>query len=327
MTKTVVVAGASGFVGRHLIDRLRSRGHTVRAGTRSPERASAVRPGFDWVELDVDRPDTLERAMEGADALVFLVHRMRDAEDNLEDAETAAAERVVRSAEAAGLQRIVYLGGPAPADTPPDDPSISAHLRARLRTGEALRSRPSVSTIELRAGMVIGAGSESWLIVRDLALRLPFMVLPSWLKNRSQPIWIGDVVDALAAALDDPREDSAAFDLPGPETLTARQILERVAASRGMRPVMLPVPVLTPSLSSHWIRLVSRADYAVARQLVHGLTEDLVAADEGYWAHMGERQPTPLDDAIARALSAETKLSGAASWWENTAQKLALKRR
>jgi len=153
------------------------------------------------------------------------------------------------------------------------------------------------------------------------------MVLPSWLKNRSQPIWVGDVVDAIAHALRNPRTDSAAFDLPGPETLTARQILERVAASRGIRPLMIPIPVLTPGLSSHWIRLVSRADYDIAKRLVHGLTEDLVADGRGYWDEMPERVPVSLDDAIERALAAEKKLGGAAAFWENLAGSLALRSR
>ena len=324
--QTVVVAGASGFVGRHLVDRLQTDGLTVRCGTRNTRRAAAVRPGFNWVELDVDEDDTLDRAFEGADALVFLVHRMRDAGAHLADAEEAAAERVLRCAENAGISRIVYLGGPAP-EGGSQDKRTSEHLRARLRTGEVLRSSPDISTIELRAGMVIGAGSESWLIVRDLALRLPVMVLPSWLKNRSQPIWVGDVVDAIAHALRNPRTDSAAFDLPGPETLTARQILERVAASRGIRPLMIPIPVLTPGLSSHWIRLVSRADYDIAKRLVHGLTEDLVADGRGYWDEMPERVPVSLDDAIERALAAEKKLGGAAAFWENLAGSLALRSR
>ncbi|MFT6162620.1 MAG: hypothetical protein ACJATT_005444 [Myxococcota bacterium] len=324
--KTVVVAGASGFVGRHLVDRLQTEGFRVRCGTRDTLRASSVRPGFNWVELDVDLVETLDAAFEGADALVFLVHRMRDAGADLEDSEESAAKRVLECAERAGIRRIVYLGGPAPKNTEEGE-AISEHLRARLKTGVVLRSSPNISTIELRAGMVIGAGSESWLIVRDLALRLPVMILPKWMMNRSQPIWIGDVVDALNHALANPMTASHAFDLPGPETLTAQNILIRVGARRGIRPLMIPVPVLTPSLSSHWIRLVSRADFDIAKRLVHGLTHDLVAEDAGYWNEMPERIAVPLDDAIDRALAAEKKLGGAAAFWENLAHRVARKAR
>ena len=277
-------------------------------------------------DRDVDREETLNSAFEGADALVFLVHRMRDGGDHLEDAEEAAARRVLECAERAGIRRIVYLGGPAPKDNG-EDADVSEHLRARLKTGEVLRSSTKVSTIELRAGMVVGAGSESWLIVRDLALRLPVMILPKWLKNRSQPIWVGDVVDALNHALSHEMTTSQAFDLPGPETLTAQNILIRIAARGGIRPLMIKVPVLTPSLSSHWIRLVSRADYEIAKRLVHGLTQDLVADDAGYWNEMPERTAVPFDDAIDRALAAEKKLGGAAAFWENLAHSLACKAR
>lgn len=131
------------------------------------------------------------------------------------------------------------------------------------------------------------------------------MVLPRWLSTRSQPIGADDVVRALTAAIDDPMPGSAAFDLPGPEVLSARQILERIAALRGMRPLMVPVPVLTPSLSSHWIRLVTRADHGVARQLVDGLTVDLVADGPGWWDRMEGARPEPFDEVARRALDAE----------------------
>jgi uncharacterized protein YbjT (DUF2867 family) len=312
----VVVAGASGFVGRHLVDRLRQEGHQVRCGTRDPQRAAAVRPGFDWISLDVDQDATLDAAFASATALVFLVHRMRDGGHDLADAEARSAERVVRAAERAGLRRIVYLGGPDPGQ------QGSAHLRARARTGEILRSSPQVSTIELRAGMIVGAGSESWLIVRDLAMRLPVMVLPAWLKSRSQPIWVGDVVAALSAAVSDPLTTSSAFDLPGPEIMSAEDMLMRVAASRGTLPMCVRVPVLTPSLSSHWIRLVTRADFTVARQLVDGLTHDLVAEGEGYWARMPGYRRTPFDHAVEKALRAEEALGGAQGAWERWAGRL-----
>jgi uncharacterized protein YbjT (DUF2867 family) len=298
----VVVAGASGFVGRHLVDRLRQDGHAVRSGTRNPARGEAVRPGINWVALDVERPDTLDAAFDGATALVFLVHLMRDDTDDLRRSEEAAAERVLRCAEKAGIRRIVYLGAPVPSV------ATSEHLVARVRTGEILRSSSTISTLELRAGMVIGASSESWIIVRDLAMRLPFMILPEWLQRRSQPLWVGDVIAALSHAVSSPRQGSHAFDLPGPETLTAENILRRTAARAGMRPRMLRVPVLSPDLSSHWIRLVTRADYSIARCLVHGLSEDLVADGLGYWEEMPDFERTPFDEVVDRALSAEARL-------------------
>lgn len=313
--RRVVVAGASGFVGRHLVDRLLSDGDDVGCGARDPVASAGKHPGRDWVALDVDREETLDRALEGADSAVFLVHRLRDADHDIERLEEGAATRFLRAAERHGVRRIVYLGGPS-ADSP--------HLRARVRTGEVLRSG-RVSTIELRAGMVVGAGSESWTIVRDLALRLPVMVLPRWMKSRSQPIWIGDVAAALAYAVSDDLVGSAWFSLPGPETLTAEQMLVRVAAHVGMRPARIRVPVLTPRLSSHWIRLFSRADYTVARQLVDGLGGDLIAPDDGYWLRAVGIPRTSFDEAVDRALADEPPMSGGGAAWERLARRLSRK--
>lgn len=316
--RRVVVAGATGFVGQRLLPALRAAGYTVRGGTRDVMRASARDASVDWARLDVDDAASLDEAFAGADALVYLVHQMRAHGDDLLASERAAALRVRDAAERAGLRRIVYLGGPKPPGVP------SAHLAARLATGEVLRSG-RVSTIELQAGMIIGVGSESWLIVRDLALRLPVMVLPAWLKNRSEPVYIDDVVRGIVAALDLPDTGSACLSLPGPEAVAARALMTRVASHNGTRPLMIPVPILTPSLSSGWIRLVTRADFEIARQLVDGLTTDLLASPNTLWARCPELQRTPLDDAIRLALTGEP-LDAMPSWqrrWERLARMVA----
>jgi uncharacterized protein YbjT (DUF2867 family) len=295
----VVICGARGFVGSQLVRHLLGQDVDVRAGTRSPERARQSDPNVHWVELEVERPETLDRAFAGAESVVYLVHQMRSESSDLEALEVRSARHVAEAAARAGVSRIVYLGGPSP------EGPASKHLRARLATGDTFRAG-TVPTVELRAGMIIGAHSESWLIVRDLALRLPVMILPSWLSSRSQPIGIDDVVAALSYSLQMPEEQVGCYDLPGPETLTARRILERVSAHAGIRPVMIPVPVLSPSLSSHWIRLVTRADITVARKLIDGLIDDLVASGQGFWSIAPDLQRTPLDEAIRRALSEET---------------------
>ena len=180
----------------------------------------------------------------------------------------------------------------------------SEHLLSRLNTGEVLRSGP-VPCLELRAGMIIGAGSASWTIVRDLAARLPAMVLPSWLMHRSEPVAVDDVVAALLAGLRLELTASAWWDIPGPEALSGTEILLRVAAVMGRKPLLLEIPLVTPRLSSHWIRLVTRADYAVARELVEGLTCNLLATRTGYWDAAGLPPPMALEEAARRALAAE----------------------
>lgn len=297
---TVLLTGAAGFVGRHLYPALVAAGHEVRTGTRRPQVMARAQPDWPWIELDLERPETLAQGLAGVDAAVYLVHSMAEAGD-YEARERAAATCFAAAAGAAGLRRIVYLGGATPAGR------ASKHLRSRKITGEILRSGP-VPTIELRAGMIVGAGSESWRIVRDLAVRLPVMILPKWLASRSQPIAIEDVVAAIVHAVGLPAETvgaSAVLDLPGPEILSGEEILRRVAAILGVQPLTVHVPVLSPRLSSYWLRLVTRADFRIARQLVEGLRSDLLASDEGFWRLMPEYGRTPFDVAARRALEHE----------------------
>ena len=159
MTVSVLVCGATGFVGRHLVQRLRESGHAVTGATRRPDAARQATPNIDWVFADVENEASLRQAMQGFDAVVYLVHQMRQTSDDLVELEKASARRVLTAAESAGVKRLVYLGGPEPSG------AGSVHLEARLETGRILRSG-SISTLELRAGMVIGAESESWLMVR-----------------------------------------------------------------------------------------------------------------------------------------------------------------
>ncbi|TVQ89986.1 MAG: NAD-dependent epimerase/dehydratase family protein [Deltaproteobacteria bacterium] len=312
----IVIAGASGFVGQHLVQALREQGRGVRCGTRDPDRAARREPDQDWVRLDLEDPGSLNGALRGAEVLVYLVHSLGAGHsDDLLEHEAALAERVRGAAAQAGLRRIVYLGGPAP------DGPLSPHLQARRKTGEILRRGPT-STLELRASMIIGYGSESWRICRDLAFRLPIMVAPKWLKSRTQPIGIDDVVTALLGAIDDPMTQSAAFDLPGPETLDAAQILRRIASHAGFRPVMFPVPLLTPRLSSLWLQFVTEADYALARQLVDGFVGDLLCEEPGYWARLPQAERVPFDEAVRRALVQEPPAQGVMGMVEGLARRI-----
>ena len=293
----VLVTGATGFVGRHLLAKLTDAGFEVRCASRRPPADQGVDASMRWVRMDVDRPETIAPALQGVRSVVYLIHGMGAAGD-YEQRERASAKRFAEEADRAGVRRIVYLGGIAPMGEP------SKHLRSRLATGEIFR-RGSVPTVELRAGMIVGAGSESWRIVRDLSLRLPAMVLPKWLRTRSQPIAIDDVVTAITYALELPGDRVGCYDLPGPETMTAREILFRIAKLRGMRLVALDIPVLSPRLSSYWLKLVTRADFRVAQELVLGLTSDLIAADDGFWMMFPEHSRVAFDDAARAALQDE----------------------
>ncbi len=293
----VLLTGATGFVGRHLHPELIRAGFDVHGTSRDPARAARRFPGLQFRRLELVEPESIRAALAGCDAAVYLVHGMTgDPRGDFEAVERRMAAEFAMAAERAGIRRIVYLGGIRPAGRP------SKHLRSRLATGEILRSG-AVPTIEMQASMIIGAGSESWRIVRDLALRLPFMVLPRWLEHRSQPIAIDDVTFALTRALELDDHVSMVEALPGPETLSGREILERIARLRGIKPVVVEVPLVTPRLSSYWIRLVTRADYQLARELVEGLTCDLVAEDEGFWRRWPERRLIGFDEAARQALA------------------------
>jgi uncharacterized protein YbjT (DUF2867 family) len=295
----VLLTGATGFIGRNLHPVLRRLGYRVISGSRDPERARQALPEHDFRKLDVVDPASVEAALQGCEAAFYLVHGMAGGAGYAE-VERQSALTFRGAAERAGVSRIIYLGGSRPNGTP------SRHLESRLRTGEILRSG-TVPALELQASMVIGGGSESWRIVRDLAARLPIMILPRWLDNASQPIAIDDVTFALAKALEVPLDASLALPLPGPERLSAREILLRTAHLLGSHPFTVRVPIVTPKLSSYWITLVTRADQRISEELVEGLRCNLVADGDGFWRLAPDYRRIPFEEAARAALLEEQR--------------------
>lgn len=295
----VLLTGATGFVGRNLHPVLRRQGYRVVSASRHPDAVGKTFPEQQFRRLDVTDADSVEAAMQGCQAAFYLIHGMGGGA-GYEDVEQRSATIFRDAAERAGLSRIIYLGGVRPLGM------TSRHLTSRLRTGEILRSG-KVPTLELQASMVIGGGSESWRIVRDLAARLPLMVLPKWLDTRSQPIAIDDVTFALQKALELPLETSQALSLPGPEVLSARDIIMRTARLLGSHPIAIRVPFVTPRLSSYWITLVTRAEQRISEELVEGLRSDLVAGDEGFWRLAPEHSRLAFDEAAKAALLDEQR--------------------
>lgn len=293
----VLLVGAAGFVGRHVHPHLVRCGFDVVGGTRRAEDARARSPGREFRHIDLEDPASVERALEGIDQVVYLVHSMTG-DPHYERTEKRHATTMRDCAERAGVERIVYLGGVRPSG------HLSRHLASRLETGRILRSGP-VPVVELRATMIIGGGSESFRIVRDLAARLPWMLLPRWLRSVSEPVAIDDVAVAVAHALRMPVAGSRVLDVPGPETLSGREILFRTAGVLGQRPRALDVPLVSPWLSSHWIRLITRANARVAAELVEGLRSDIVATNESVWDLLPEHERVGFDEAVARALREE----------------------
>lgn len=306
--RSLLLTGATGFVGGAVRPALAARGWRVRCLTRDAARARKHAPELDWVQGDVGDPSSCARALDGCEGALYLVHGIGERGD-YHEREVAAAANFSRAAAAAGVERIVYLGGVAPGGPGSD------HLRSRLDVGEALRSGP-VKTIELRASMIVGNGSLSWLIVRDLAARLPVMILPRWLKSRTEPVAIDDIVVALVRALDMPLEASSWFDVPGPEILSGKEILQATARAMGLKsPRTIDIPLLSPKLSSLWVRFVTRAKWSVAREVVVGLSEDLLARDDRFWRLIAHPRRLRFADAARVALAAERREGPIAGAW------------
>lgn len=295
----VLLTGATGFVGRNLFPMLCERGYQVINASRYPDRAHLTFPNREFRRLDVTDAASAEEAMQGCQAAFYLVHGMAGGA-GYDEVERRSARAFREAAERAGVSRIIYLGGIRPRGP------ISRHLSSRLHVGEILREG-SVPTLELQASMIIGGGSESWRIVRDLAARLPIMLLPRWLDNQSQPIAIDDVTFALARSLELPLTSSKALSLPGPEVLSARDIILRTARLLGSNPFALRVPVVTPKLSSYWITFITRADQRISEELVEGLRSDLVSEDDGFWRLVPEYTRMSFEDAARSALLHEQR--------------------
>ncbi|PXY29938.1 NADH-binding protein [Prauserella sp. PE36] len=296
----VVVAGSSGFVGRRLCPALVADGHDVVAMTRRPRRyAGAGTPVYG----DVADRDSLAAALDGAEAACYLVHALHEADFERRDAEAARA--FAGAAAGAGLHRIVYLGGLGD-----DHDDLSPHLRSR-RHVERLLAATGVPVTVLRAGIVVGHGGISWELTRQLVERLPAMVTPRWALTRTQPIAVADVVRYLAGVLTVPEAGGRIFEVGGADVLSYLAMLRRLARIEGRSPVIVPVPLLTPRLSSLWLSLVTDIDVPTGRALVDSMANEVVVRDDSI-RRVVPFEPMGYDDAVLAALG-ERARSGTAS--------------
>ena len=309
-----LVFGASGYVGSNLVPRLRERGIVVRAAARNAE-VLAARGWHDveLVEADALEPSSLARALAGVETAYYLVHSMA-AGRHFAALDLTAAENFAAAAATAGVQRIIYLGGLVP------DEASGAHITSRRDTGEVLR-QGNVTVIEIRAGIIIGAGSAAFEVMRDLVLNLPLMVTPRWVRAKSPPIALDNLLHYLIEVplLAESQLDeiaNATLDAAGPQQVSYEQMMRWVAEVAGQRPPrIIPVPVLTPRLSSYWLGLTTAVPAPVARALIGGLRHDFTA-DDAVLKRLVPQRLLSVREAIAEAFAAERGHAVAAGWNE-----------
>ena len=300
----VLLTGATGFIGGRLLPALDDAGFSVRCLVRPGETLVVRRPLArqpEVVAADLLDASSLPAALAGMDAAYYLVHSMGGRTigeiDAFAERDRRAATNFLAAAEAAGLARIIYLGGLGETGA-----KLSHHLASRLEVARILQSGSRVTTTALRAGVIIGAGGASFELLRYLVERLPVMTVPRWVDTRCQPIAVDDVIGYLVGCLQAPATGGLSLDIGGPEITTYRGMMRTYARVRGLRRLIIPVPVLTPRLSAHWINLVTPVPAGVVYPLVEGLKNEVICRD----TRILELVPialTRMDAAICTALA------------------------
>lgn len=308
----VLVTGATGFVGSRLVSALLAAGHEVTVLVRNADRYD----GPDEVRIiEGDLLETDGYALVqgghasgrgplgdllqavGIDAAYYLIHSM-DAGENFAERDRTAARNFAEAAETGNVERVIYLGGLGE-----EREELSEHLESR-REVERLLDEGEYALTTLRAAIIIGHGSASFEMIRQLAARLPVMITPKWVRTLCQPIGIDDVIEYLVGVLDVPATAGGTYEIGGPEVLTYEEVLRETRRQLGGRLFVIPVPVLTPRLSSYWVSLMTDVDDEVARPLIDGLRNPVVVTDESIRDHV-EVELTPFDEAVAQALGSD----------------------
>lgn len=303
----VLVAGATGYIGGRLVPRLIEAGHDVRCLVRDPGRFR--RPFSHLVQVfvgDVLQADTLPQAMEGVDLAYYLVHSMRSGEKGFEQRDQIAAENFATAAKNAGVKRIIYLGGLG------SENNLSSHLQSRHEVGEILRKfGPPVT--EFRAAIIVGSGSISFEMIRYLTERVPVMICPRWVSTRCQPIAVDDVLRYLVDAVAEPRSADKILEIGGADILTYGEMMLQYAKLRGLTRLLIPVPVLTPRLSSYWVDFVTPIPSAISRPLIEGLRNEVICHDQTA-LELFPFKPVCYRAAVAEALSRSEKQDVETIW-------------
>lgn len=304
-----LVFGASGYIGSNLVPTLLDRGIPVRASARNARVLDARGwQGVEICEADALAPESLGPVLRDIDVAYYLVHSMAAGSD-FGRIDLQAARNFARAAADAGVRRIVYLGGLVPPE------AESEHIVSRAETGEVLR-RGRVPVTEIRAGIIVGPGSAAFEVMRDLVLHLPLMITPRWVRSKSPPIALENLLDYLVRVAEIPEAEGQVFDVGGPETLTYQDMMRILAEMSGRRPPwIIPVPVLSPTLSSYWLKLVTAVPTPIARALIGGLKHDF-AADDAEIRRLIPQRLLGFREAVEAVFEAERQSRVSARWTE-----------
>jgi uncharacterized protein YbjT (DUF2867 family) len=312
----VLLTGATGYIGRRLLERLLADGSVrLRLFVRNARKVPAAPDDrVEFFEGDVLDPGSIHQGLEGADVAYYLIHSM-GAGSNFEELDRTSARNFLEAAIQNKVKRIIYLGGLGKKDT------SSKHLRSRLETGEILVSRPDrIQSVWLRAGIIIGSGSASFEIVRHLVQKLPVMLTPRWVRTKTQPIGVQDVLEYLFRAKDVPVEGSVTVDI-GAEKMSFKAMLLGAARVMGLKRTVIPVPVLSPGLSSHWLKLMTPVPFAVAGALIQGLKSETTAQNDNALLYFPGIHPRSYEESFRMALDEIQNRQVVSRWCDSSAQK------
>jgi uncharacterized protein YbjT (DUF2867 family) len=301
--KDILIAGATGYIGRKLKQRLMEHNDlSLRLLVRDPAHLSAAaRQECSIIQGDTFDTDVLDNAVAGIDTAFYLIHSMAAGADYA-SRDRISAENFRRACENAGVKKIVYLGGLGERET------ASEHLLSRIETGEILSKTEGYAThtLWLRAGVIIGSGSASFRIIRDLTRKLPVMITPKWVTTRTQPIAVDDVISYLEASIDLDLQENIQVDI-GTDATDFCGLMRQAAASMGVKCRLIPLPFFSPRLSSYWLVFITQVPFNIASALVDGLKSETVATNDNAAKYFPEIQPMTMEQAFARALQ-ETAL-------------------
>lgn len=315
--KKILITGATGYIGRRLKDRLLAdTSLSIRLLVRNINKVRpAVRAKVEIVEGDTFNKESLERALQGIDVAYYLIHSMGSGKD-FEELDRLSAENFRNACVKQGVKKIIYLGGLGVKDT------ASKHLLSRIETGEILSADPEhITTIWFRAGVILGSGSASFEILRNLVQKLPVMVTPTWVSTRTQPIAVDDVLSYLAAAIRLDVNQNLVVDI-GTTPMTFKEMMQGAANIMGLRRVIIPVPVLTPRLSSFWLILFTPVPYKIASALVEGLRSETVQQNEHAAQYFPEIIPMSFEQAVRRAIKELIENQVISRWCDSSGGKV-----